>query len=160
MKVLVSVALGLAVASCAPASGDRPVVVDPSSLDSVNAALTRATRARDPAAYAQLHTDNVVFEWPAFNTVRGRDGLAALMKSNWSERNDLSLDITVTGRHIGRDHATEFAAYRESWVDSKGQRTNEFGRYVITLVPQATGGWLIDHFLGFADSTRTGPRAP
>lgn len=160
MKVLVSVALGLVVASCTPASGDRPVVVDRSGLDSLDAALMRATRARNPEAYAQLHTDSVIFEWPALNTVRSRDGLAALMKGNWSERNDLSLDITVTRRHIGRDHATEFAAYRESWVDSKGQRTNEFGRYVITLVPQKTGGWRIDHFFGFADSTRTGSRAP
>ena len=149
------VVLGFALTSCATQTADRSVGADSASLDSVNAALIRATRARDPEAYARLHTDSVIFEWPALKTVRGRAALASLMKGNWSTRNDLDLEITVTARHIGRTHATEFAAYREHWQDSHGTRISEFGRYVITLLPAVGGGWSIDHFFGFADSTRS-----
>ena len=34
-------------------------------IDSLNARLVRAYRARDPVAYAALYTDTAVFEWPA-----------------------------------------------------------------------------------------------
>jgi hypothetical protein len=40
-------------------------------IDSLNARLARAYRDHDPQAYAALFTDTAVFEWPAFNTVRG-----------------------------------------------------------------------------------------
>jgi len=33
----------------------------------------------------------------------------------------------------------------------------EFGRYVVVLARHADGGWRIDRFFGFADSTRPLP---
>src|SRR5436309_8691626 len=57
-------------------------------IDSLNAALVRAYRTHDPQAYAALYTDTAVFEWPAFNTVRGPAQLAAMARSNWASLKD------------------------------------------------------------------------
>ena len=123
----------------------------------MNARVVQAYRSHDPQTYAALYTDTAVFEWPAFNTVRGRADLAAMARSNWSSLNDMDLRLTPSGRRVASDHATEFGAFEQSWRDPKGGRMTEFGRYVTFLVRQNDGAWLIDRFFGFEDSLRRGP---
>lgn len=123
-------------------------------LDSLNARLVGAYRNHDPQAYAALYTDTAVFEWPAFNTVRGRAELAAMARSNWAFLKDMDLRLTVSARRVGPDHATEFGAFQQSWRDSGGVRRTEFGRYVAFLLRQQDGSWRMDRFFGFEDSTR------
>ena len=124
-------------------------------IDSLNARLVKAYRDRDPQAYAALYTDTAVFEWPAFNTVRGPAGMAAMVRDNWPALNDMELQLTVASRRIAADHATEFGAFRQSWRDSTGAPMAEYGRYVTLLTRHGDGGgWRIDRFFGFADSTR------
>jgi uncharacterized protein (TIGR02246 family) len=123
-------------------------------IDSLNARVVRAYRSHDPRAYAALYTDTAVFEWPAFNTVRGRGGLEAMARSNWASLSDMDLQLTVSARRIAPDHATEFGAFQQSWRDSTGGRMAEFGRYVVFLTRQRDGNWLMDRFFGFEDSTR------
>jgi ketosteroid isomerase-like protein len=123
-------------------------------IDSLNARLIQAYRNRDPQTYAALYTDTAVFEWPAFNTVRGRAGLEAMARSNWASLNEMDLRLTVSSRRVASDHATELGAFQQSWRDSNGARMTEFGRYVVVLARQADSSWLIDRFFGFADSTR------
>jgi len=103
-----------------------------------------------------------VFEWPAFNTVRGPAALGAMARSNWASLRDMDLRLIVSTRRVAPDHATEFGAFEQSWRDSSGVRMTEFGRYVAVLVRQRDGSWLMDRFFGFEDSTRRGPgqRAP
>jgi uncharacterized protein (TIGR02246 family) len=129
-------------------------------IDSLNARLVQAYRTRDPRAYATLYTDSAVFEWPAFNTVRGRAGMEAMARSNWASLNDMDLRLAVTSRRVASNHATEFGAFQQSWRDSSGARMTEFGRYVVVLARQADGSWRIDRFFGFADSTRPVSRRP
>ena len=124
-------------------------------IDSLNARIVQAYRTHDPKAYAALYTDSAIFEWPAFNTVRGATGLEAMAKNNWVSLRDMDLGLTVSSRRIGTDHATEFGAFEESWRDSTGARKVEFGRYAEVLARQPDGSWLIDRFLGFEDSTVT-----
>jgi ketosteroid isomerase-like protein len=124
------------------------------AIDSLNDRLIQAYRDRDPAAYGALYTDTAVFEWPAFNTVRGRAGLEAMARSNWPSLNDMTLQLTVSSRRVAADHATEFGAFQQSWRDPKGVRMTEFGRYVVLLARQPDSSWRIDRFFGFADSTR------
>jgi ketosteroid isomerase-like protein len=133
-----------------PSASDASV-----GIDSLNARLIQAYRNRDPQTYAALYTDSAVFEWPAFNTVRGRAGLAAMARSNWASLNDMDLQLTVSSRRVAPNHATEFGAFQQSWRDPKGVRMTEFGRYVVVLVRQGDGSWRIDRFFGFADSTRS-----
>ena len=123
-------------------------------IDSLNARLVQAYRSHDPQAYAALFTDTAMFEWPAFNTVRGPAELEAMARSNWATLRDMELSLTVSTRRVAPDHATEFGAFEQSWRDSTGARMTEFGRYVALLAPQEDGSWLMDRFLGFADSTR------
>jgi ketosteroid isomerase-like protein len=123
-------------------------------IDSLNARLVHAYRSRDPRAYAALYTDTAVFEWPAFNTVRGPTALAAMARSNWASLSDMDLRLIVSMRRIAPDHATEFGGFEQSWRDSSGVRMTEFGRYVALLVRQEDGRWLMDRFFGFEDSTR------
>ena len=123
-------------------------------IDSLNARLVRAYQTRDPRAYAALYTEGAVFEWPAFNTVRGPAGMAEMAKNNWAALADMDLRLTVSDRRIASDHATEFGAFEQSWKDSAGARMTEFGRYVAVLVQRDDGTWLIDRFFGFSDSTR------
>jgi len=123
-------------------------------IDSLNAALVRAYRSHDPVAYAALYTDTAVFEWPAFNTVRGPTELAAMARANWAALRDMDLRLTVSTRRVAPDHATEFGAFQQSWRDSSGVRMTEFGRYVSFLLRQADGSWRMDRFFGFEDSTR------
>jgi ketosteroid isomerase-like protein len=125
-------------------------------IDSLNAALVQAYRSHDPLAYAALYTDTAVFEWPAFNTVRGPTALAAMARSNWAALSDMDLRLTVSSRRVAPDHATEFGAFRQSWRDSRGGRKTEFGRYVAFLLRQEDGSWRMDRFFGFEDSTRGG----
>jgi ketosteroid isomerase-like protein len=124
-------------------------------LDSLNTRLAEAYRRRDPAAYAALFTDTALFEWPAFNTVRGPAALAAMARDNWAAERDVELRLHVASRRFAPDHATEFGAFEQSWSDSAGVRRTEYGRYVSLLVPQKDGSWRLDRFLGFEDSTRT-----
>jgi ketosteroid isomerase-like protein len=131
------------------------------AVDSLNARLSQAYRRRDPVAYGRLFTDSAVFEWPAFNTVRGRAGLEAMARSNWASLADMDLKLDVAHRRFAPDHVTEFGAFQQSYRDSSG-RNVEYGRYVAVLVP-AADGWRMDRFFGFSDSTvkaGTTPGAP
>jgi ketosteroid isomerase-like protein len=126
-----------------------------SGIDSLNVRLVQAYRNHDPLAYGTLYTDTAVFEWPAFNTVRGRAGLEAMARSNWASLKDMDLELTVSSRRVALDHATEFGSFQQSWSDSTGGRMTEFGRYVAFLTRQPDSSWLIDRFFGFEDSTRS-----
>jgi ketosteroid isomerase-like protein len=144
--------LGIACLACVqpsrPSSGEAAA-----GIDSLNAALVQAYRSHDPVAYAALYTDTAVFEWPAFNTVRGATALAAMARSNWASLKDMDLRLIVSTRRVAADHATEFGAFEQSWRDSSGGRMTEFGRYVAVLVRQENGSWRMDRFFGFEDST-------
>ena len=129
-------------------------------IDSLNARLVDAYRSRDPRAYAALYTDTAVFEWPAFNTVRGPAQLAAMVRSSWASLNDMDLRLTVATRRVAPDHATEFGAFQQSYRDSSGVRMTEFGRYVAYLLRQEDGTWRMDRFFGFSDSTGPSPHRP
>jgi ketosteroid isomerase-like protein len=120
----------------------------------------QAYRARDPQAYGALYTDSAVFEWPAFNTVRGRAGMEAMARTNWASLNEMDLRLTISSRRVAADHATEFGAFEQSWRDSGGVRMTEFGRYVTVLARGPDSAWRIDRFFGFADSTRPLPPKP
>ena len=123
-------------------------------IDSLNAATSRAYRTADPQAYAALYTDSATFEWPAFNTVRGRAALAAMARDNWAQLRDMDLRLHVASRHVGSDGATEFGAFEQDYTDSAGKRFTEYGRYVTLIEPQSDGRWRIARFFGFEDSTR------
>jgi ketosteroid isomerase-like protein len=141
-------------ASVACAGEPRPT---PSSanadagVDSLNARLSKAYRDHDPVAYGRLFTDSAVFEWPAFETVRGRAGLEAMAKSNWARLSDMDLRLDVAHRRIAPDYVTEFGAFQQAYRDTSGKHV-EYGRYVAVLVPGADG-WKMDRFFGFSDST-------
>lgn len=126
-------------------------------IDSLNARITQAYRSHDPNAYAALYTDSAVFEWPAFNTVRGPAALAAMARDNWSSLTDMDLKLTVANRRLAPAGATEFGAFEQSWNDSTGARMTEYGRYVSYVVQQPDGAWRMDRFFGFEDSTRKAP---
>jgi ketosteroid isomerase-like protein len=146
----------LAVATGACANTRQPATTDASAgIDSLNARLVEAYRRRDPAAYGALYTDTAIFEWPAFNTVRGPAALAAMARENWAGERNVELKLNVANRRLASDHATEFGAFQQSWTDSAGVRRAEYGRYVSFLVRQPQGGWRMDRFFGFEDSTRT-----
>jgi ketosteroid isomerase-like protein len=123
-------------------------------IDSLNARISQAYRDRDPSAYGALYTDSAVFEWPAFNTVRGRAGMEAMARSNWAALKDMDLRLIVASRRVEPSHATEFGAFEQSFRDSIGARMTEFGRYVTLLARDDSAGWRIDRFFGFSDSTR------
>ena len=146
-------------AACSPAPPQSTSEIS-SGLDSLNARRVQAYRKRDPQIYATLFTDSAVFEWPAFNTVRGRPGLEAMARSNWESLNDQDLQLTVSSRRVASNHATEFGAFQQSWRGPNGSRMTEFGRYVVFLVRQGDGNWLMDRFFGFEDSTRSSSTRP
>jgi len=149
----VVVLLGIACLACAQPS--RPAAGEASAgIDSLNARIVQAYRSHDPQAYAALYTDTAVFEWPAFNAVRGSTALAAMARENWASLRDMDLRLTVATRRVAPDHATEFGAFEQSWRDSGGARMTEFGRYVAFLLRQQDGSWRMDRFFGFEDSTR------
>jgi ketosteroid isomerase-like protein len=146
----------LVIAAQACANTRQPSARDANGgIDSLNARLVDAYRHRDPAAYGALYTDSAVFEWPAFNTVRGPAALAAMARENWSGERNVELKLDVAHRRLAGDHATEFGAFQQSWTDSAGVRRTEYGRYVSLLVRHQSGGWRMDRFFGFEDSTRT-----
>ena len=147
-------------AACSQAPPQSSASEAGAGIDSLNVRLIQAYRSRDPQAYAALYTDSAVFEWPAFNTVRGRAGLEAMARGNWASLNDSDLQLTVSSRRVASNHATEFGAFQQSWRDPKGVRMTEFGRYVVLLARQGDRSWRIDRFFGFADSTRPLPTRP
>ena len=126
-------------------------------IDSLNARLSHAYRARDPEIYATLFTDSAVFEWPAFNTVRGRSALEAMARANWAAISDMDLRLDVATRRFAENHATEFGSFQQAYRDTTGTRAIEYGRYVAVLNRQQDGSWLMDRFFGFSDSTRPQP---
>lgn len=151
-------ALGLALVCAALACGTerRPVAParDPNAgVDSLNARIAKAYRDHDPVAYGRQFTDSAVFEWPAFETVRGRAGLEAMARANWASLSAMDLKLDVAHRRIAPDHVTEFGAFQQAYSDSGGKHV-EYGRYVAVLVP-ASDGWRMDRFFGFSDSTAT-----
>ena len=121
-------------------------------VDSLNARISKAYRDHDPVAYGALFTDSAVFEWPAFTTVRGRAGLEAMARTNWAALRDMDLRLDVAHRRVAPDHVTEFGAFQQSYADSAGAKSIEYGRYVAVLVPRSDG-WRMDRFFGFSDST-------
>ena len=148
-------AITLLALAAACSRGAREAPNDASAgIDSLNARRVQAYRGHEPQAYGALYTDSAVFEWPAFTTVRGRAGMEAMARNNWTSLDDMDLALTVTSRRIAPNHATEFGAFQQSWRDSSGRRMAEFGRYVTVLARGADGSWRIDRFFGFEDSTR------
>ena len=149
--ILVSIFICGSACSQAPGRSDSEINA---GIDSMNASLAAAYRDGDSRTYAGLFTDSAVFEWPAFNTVRGRAGIEAMARSNWAALDDQELRLNVSSRRVAPEHAVEFGAFEQSWSDSSGRRMTEFGRYVVVLVRQEDDRWLMDRFFGFADSTR------
>jgi len=133
----------------------RPAADAGAGIDSLNARIVQAYRDHDPRKYGALYTDSAVFEWPAFNSVRGRAGMETMARDNWASLKDMDLKLTPSARRLASDHATEFGAFQQSWNDSTGTRMAEFGRYVVYLTRQKDGSWLMDRFFGFEDSTRS-----
>jgi len=155
---VLALACGVTLIACANEPSARTTAADPQAgarIDSMNAKLSTAYRARDWRGYGQLFTDSAVFEWPQIPNISGRSGLEALARDGWKPLDDLALRIVPHTRRIGADHATEFGAFEESWRDSTGARKIEYGRYAEVLARQPDGSWLIDRFLGFEDSTVT-----
>jgi ketosteroid isomerase-like protein len=150
---LAFVALAVMGAACAQTSPPSDAAAN-AGIDSLNARIVSAYRTHDPQAYGALYTDSAVFEWPAFNTVRGSAALAAMARDNWASLKDMDLKLIVANRRIASDHATEFGAFQQSYRDSSGARSTEYGRYVSVLVRKKDGAWLMDRFFGFSDSTR------
>jgi len=144
------------VLTAACSQGSREYLPDDANagIDSLNSRLIQSYRNRDPKAYGAIYTDSGVFEWPAFNTVRGRAALETLVQGNWAAQKDVDLRLTVASRRLAADHATEFGAFEQAWTDTKGARMTEFGRYVTVLARQPDRSWRIDRFFGFEDSTR------
>ena len=120
-------------------------------IDSLNARIERSYSDKDPRSYAMLFTDSAVFEWPAFETVRGRTALEAMARTNWTSLTNMDLKLDVAQRRIAPDHVTEFGAFQQAYTDTSGRHV-EYGRYVAVLVP-AADGWRMDRFFGFSDST-------
>jgi ketosteroid isomerase-like protein len=143
----------VAVAACSRPAYESADNAD-AGIDSLNVRLVQAYRTHDPRSYGALYTDSAVFEWPAFNTVRGRAGMEGMARDNWDALDDMDLKLTVTARRFAEKHATEFGAFQQSWRDSAGVRMVEYGRYVTSLARQPDGSWRIDRFFGFSDSTR------
>src|SRR5438445_10516425 len=112
--------VGLACQPSRPSTGEAAA-----GIDSLNAALVRAYRSHDPRAYAALYTDTAVFEWPAFNTVRGPAELAAMARSNWASVSDMDLRLTVAARRLAPAHTTEFSSLQQYWRDTNRARRNE-----------------------------------
>lgn len=123
-------------------------------IDSLNARLVSAYHHRDPRAYGALFTDSAVFEWPAFESVRGPAALSRMARTNWAGERDVDLRVIPSARRLAPENATEFGAFEQSWTDSSGVRMTEFGRYATYLSRQADGSWRMDRWLGFEDSTR------
>jgi ketosteroid isomerase-like protein len=145
----------------APASASASANANGSAdagIDAMNARLSKAYHDRDPLAYGALFTDSAVFEWPAVATVRGRPALEAMAREGWPSLPEMELRLAVASRRIASDHATEFGAFEQSWRDSTGGRTTEFGRYVALLARQPDDSWRMDRFFGFSDSTRSSKR--
>lgn len=151
-------ALGLIAATAACSRSAEPSRDASAGIDSLNARLVSAYRNRDPKAYAALFTDSAVFEWPAFESVRGPTALGGMARSNWAAEHDVDLRVVPSARRLAADHATEFGAFQQSWTDSSGARMTEFGRYATYLSRQADGTWRMDRWLGFEDSTRRATR--
>src|SRR5256885_931948 len=84
----------LCVASLACGQASRPGAGEANAgIDSLNARVVQAYRSHDPVAYAALYTDTAVFEWPAFNTVRGPTKLAAMARDNRASLRDMDLRL-------------------------------------------------------------------
>ena len=149
-----ALAFTFASVGCSPVARETASTGDNAGIDSLNARLVRAYRDHDPEAYGALYTDSAIFEWPAFNSARGRTAMAAMARSNWASLKDMDLRLNVATRRLASDHATEFGAFEQSWSDSAGMRRTEYGRYVTVLAREEDGSWRIDRFFGFADSTR------
>lgn len=153
-----TILLCCAMLACSPVG---PTADDANTgIDSLNARLIQSYRSHDPRSYGALYTDSAVFEWPAFNTVRGAKALQAMARGNWASLTNMDLELSVSGRRIASDHATEFGAFTQSYSDSGGARMAEYGRYVALLVRQEDGSWKMDRFFGFSDSTRTEGKRP
>lgn len=134
-------------------SPNRPTDdVAAAAIDSLNTRLVQAYRNHDARAYAALFTDTAVFEWPAFNTVRGPAALEAMARTNWAPLREMDLRLSVATRRFAADHATEVGAFEQSWSNSNGVRSTEYGRYAAILARDESGGWKMDRFFGFADS--------
>lgn len=149
-RVLVLATAG-ATLGCVAERRSAPAGAANAGVDSLNARIAKAYRDHDPVAYGRQFTDSAVFEWPAFETVRGRAGLEAMARANWAPLSAMDLKLDVANRRIAADHVTEFGAFQQAYTDSGGKHV-EYGRYVAVLVP-ASDGWRMDRFFGFSDST-------
>jgi hypothetical protein len=56
---------------------------------------------------------------------------------------------------VHSDRAYEFGSYEETWIDPKGIRVTEFGRYVTAYTRTGDGAWRISRTLGYSDLTAT-----
>src|SRR4029079_19095203 len=106
--MIASAGAWVSIAACAPGGLATRTNADVTNtgIDSLNARLVDAYRRRDPAAYAALFTDTALFEWPAFNTVRGPAALAAMARDNWAAEREGDLRLNVASRRNGGEHAT------------------------------------------------------
>jgi ketosteroid isomerase-like protein len=156
MKALSVLTVTLLFAGCASVGVRTPSRSAEAELAVLRQQFEDVHGSRDVAAFGALHTDETILEWrgrstPAF----GRVALEKSMREVWATRRELRLNLQVSDLRIHGDRAYEFGTYEETWIDPRGNRVTEFGRYVAAYAQEANGPWRIARLFGFSNLTAT-----
>ena len=132
----------------------RSLDVAETELASLRKQIEDIHGARDASAYSALHSEDAVFEWRGRATqVTGRAALEKNRREVWAARRELRLSLQVGDLRVHADRAYEFGTYEETWIDTRGSRVTEFGRYVTAYARAGDGGWRIARTFGYSDLT-------
>jgi uncharacterized protein (TIGR02246 family) len=149
-----SLLLVLSVASCAtPADTPQAPTVDAAAMRDTIAAREREWSASfvagDAAAIANLYSEHGATIEPAGEWRRGREAIAAGMKTqldtlNVTTREDLPEEVIVAG-----DYVVEFGRYSYAATTKMGNKpVSGAGRYVVLWRKDTDGQWRIYRDLG------------
>jgi ketosteroid isomerase-like protein len=126
-----------------------------SALASLRKQIEDIHGSRDAVAYSALHTEDAVFEWRGRATqVVGRAALEKNRREVWAARRESRLNLQAADVRVHGERAYEFGSYEETWIDAKGRRVTEFGRYV-TAYARFGDAWRIARTFGYSDLTAT-----
>lgn len=154
LLTLLVVQAGCAGLPLAPASRmDRSAETE---LSSLRKQIEDIHGSRDAVAYGALHAEDAVFEWRGRATqVTGRAALEKNRREVWAARREMRLSLQVADLRVHADRAYEFGSYEETWIDTRGSRVTEFGRYVTAYARSGEGPWRIARTFGYSDLTAT-----
>jgi uncharacterized protein (TIGR02246 family) len=159
MRTLAAAVLSLALlpAALSAQATHSPGTASHPGIDAVYATFSRAYETLDPAAVANLYTEDALYLEPGGDIRRGRkailDNFTGFFDSVREAGSTVRIRFEIVDRQVSENLATDVGYFTLSRSTKDGRDSTDRGKFVVISKKQADGAWRlhVDGYSGVAE---------